>query len=216
MYLLQVLASPTRTFEKLREKGGWVLALIVVCVLTAGAVFVQWPVMEATIVEEMEKAQAGVPAEQMDMIMTFSKYSAIGGSVIGPIFMMFFVGLLLFLLNLIVRGEGKYMQFAKVALYSGVPPLLGSLLTAAMAVALGANTIYDVTLSAGAFFPEKSGFWFTLASAALNPFALWGLALTVIGTAVMSRRSIRTVGIWIVVVWLLIQVGSSASALFAA
>lgn len=215
MDLLQVLASPTRTFEKLREKGGWVFALIAIVVLTAGAVLLQWPILETTIVEELERTQMTIPEEQMALTMAISKYGALAGAVIAPVFTMFFVGLLLFLLNLIVRGEGGYMQFAKVALYSTVPALVGTLLTAALMIALDAKSAYDVMLSAGVFFPEKSGFLFTLASAVLNPFALWGLALMVIGASVMSRRPAKTVGVWIVAAWLLVQVGSAASALMA-
>lgn len=213
MQLLSVLASPTATFERLKSKGGWVLSLIILCLLSLGAAFVQMPLLEATMMEEMQSAGGEMADEQLAMVMNISKYSAIGGSLVTPVIVMFFVGLLLFLLNLIVRGEGTYMQMSKVGLYSMVPSIIGALITGALAAVLGANTLYDVTLTAGAFFPEKSGFLFTLVSTVLDPFAIWSLVLTVIGASVMSGRSVKTMAIWIVSAWLIVKVIGAMTAL---
>jgi hypothetical protein len=80
MNLLNVLFQPTTTFERLKGKGGWVLSLILLCVIPLGSVLLQWPLMEATFAKGMQSAGGEVPEEQLAMIMNISKYSAIGGA----------------------------------------------------------------------------------------------------------------------------------------
>ncbi|HZG58616.1 YIP1 family protein [Paenibacillus sp.] len=212
MTMFQVLVSPAAAFERLRGKGGWVVALVAVTLATAAVAHFQWPLIEREMMAQFERS-GGIPEGELSIVVNIAKYTALVTSLVMPAFLMFFIGLLLYLMNLIVRGEGTYMQMSKVALYGMIPGLLGGLLTAALATGLGAERLTDVTLTAGAFFAEKSGFLFTLASAVLNPFALWGLAVTVVGAAVMSRRPVRSVAPWIVGAWLLVSLGSSLSAL---
>lgn len=213
--LFTVLTSPGATFERLRGNGGWVISLIVLCVLSAAALWLQWPMIEQQMTEVIESSGQPIPAEDMDVVRAIGQFFVPVVAAVFPVFGMFFLGLLLFLLNMIVRGEGSYMQLAKVALYSLVPGALGGLLTAALAAGLNAGSLQEVALNGGAFFAEKSGFAFTLASSVLDPFALWSLVILVAGSAVMMKKSAMTVGIWIVGAWLLLQLGSAATGLAA-
>jgi len=125
---------------------------------------------------------------------------------------MFFGGLLLYLLNLIVRGEAGYMQLSKTSLYSLLPGVIGGLLQTGLAVWLEAKTPYDVMLTGGALFAEKSGMPFYFASSFIDPFGWWSLALLTIGAAVMMRKPVRTVAYWTVGAWLLVRLGTAVSA----
>ncbi|WP_158299412.1 YIP1 family protein [Paenibacillus antri] len=216
MAFFQVLVSPTAAFERLRERGGWIVALLLVSALSVATTYLQWPLIEKEMLAQFEAQQQPLGAAEMDMVLQISRVTAWVTGAVMPAALMFFVGLLLFLLNMIVRGEGTYMQLSKVSLYSMIPGLLGGLLTTALAMAFDADSITDVMLNGGVLFSEKTGFLFTLVSSVLDPFGLWSLVLTVVGAAVMMRKSPKSVAFWIVGAWLLVRLGTSLFALIPA
>lgn len=207
MNVFSVLFSPARTFERIREQkgGGWVLALAIITALTVFTVWLQWPGMQDIIDQQVGQAVEQTGAEADFMRETTEKMAAVSayvGAFLGPVLGMFFIGLLLLLVNLFVRGEAKYMQLAKVALYSSVPGLVGGLLTGLLVRVTGTTNVYDVMLNASAFAETKMGFTWGLLSM-LDPFRIWGLVLMVIGVAVMAQRPAGKVAPWVVGGWLL-------------
>ncbi len=213
MAFFQVLVSPKAAFERLRDRGGWVVALVLITLLSAVTIYLQWPLIEKETIAQLEAQQQPLGDAEMDLALNFARVGGWITAAIMPAITMFFVGLLLFLLNMIVRGEGTYMQLSKVSLYSMIPSLLGGLLTTGLAVGLGADGVTDVMLNGGVLFPEKTGFLFTFVSSVLDPFGIWSLVLTVIGASVMMRKSPKTVAVWIVGVWLIVRLGTSLFAL---
>jgi len=213
MLLLQVLTSPRTAFEKLREKGkgGWVLALIIITLLGAGVVYLQLPLIEKMLIEQLESTPQEFPEDQLGIMVNITKITSIISAVLWPVINMFLVGLLLYLLNLIVRGEGGYMQLSKVALYASVPTIVGSLLSCVLLLTGGAQSLYDVSLTGGAFFEEKSGYAFGFATAFLDPFGIWDVTILTIGAAVMMRRPVGKVAPWIVGAWVLVRLGTAIS-----
>ena len=216
MTFFQVLVSPTASFERLRDRGGWVAALILITLLSAVMMYLQWPLIEQETIAQLEAQQQPLGAAELDLALTFARVGGWITAALMPAITMFFVGLLLLLLNMILRGEGSYMQLSKVSLYSMVPSLLGGLLTTGLAVGLGADGVTDVMLNGGALFPEKTGFLFTLVSSVLDPFAIWSLVITVIGASSMMRKPTKSVAVWIVGAWLLVRLGTSLFALIPA
>lgn len=213
MALLQVLYSPRAAFERLREKGGWIGALIAVCLLSAVTVYFQWPMVEREMASALEMSGEPIDESTTAVINNVAKITTWASGLLSPVITMFFVGLLLYLLNLIVRGEAGYMQLSKTALYSLVPGILGGLLQAGLAVSLDAKKLTDVTLTGGALFAEKSGALFVFASTLIDPFGWWSLALLTIGAAVMMRKPVRTILYWTVGAWLLVRLGSAITAM---
>jgi len=216
MAIFHVLISPAAAFERLRDRGGWAVALVLMTLLSAVTTYLQWPLIEKEMLAQFDAQQVPLGAGELDLALTFARVGAWITAAVMPAFLMFFVGLLLFLLNMIVRGEGSYMQLSKVSLYSMIPGLLGGLLTVGLATALGADGVTDVMLNGGVLFSEKTGFLFTLASSVLDPFGIWSLVLTVIGASVMMRKPAKSVAFWIVGVWLLVRLGTSLFALIPA
>lgn len=211
MSLLQVLWSPKATFERLREQGGWVLALIVLTVLTVGITFLQWPFVEKVMLDQFAAMPQEMPEDMLEATMNISKYTAWIGAAFTPALTMFFVGLLLYLLNMILRGEGTYMQFAKAALYSYVPSVIGAIVTTGLLYAANARSYYDMELTGGAFFEEKTGYLYGFAASFLDPFGIWSLAVLIIGAAVMMRRPAKKAALWIGGAWLLVRLGAALS-----
>jgi hypothetical protein len=201
--MLSMLHSPTKTFEYIRERGGsFTIPLITLMVISLLAIILQIPMIERAIdAQEVDLGESGMSTETVKQIAV---YSAV---ILAPVAVpaaAFFCGLILLLLNLIVRGEATYMQLVKVYLFSLIPNVISSILTGIMVRNSDADSAKDILFSLGALFQEKEGFLFGLANI-INPFSIWSIAITIIGAAVMMRRPIRTVGIWIGGVWLVIQ-----------
>lgn len=201
-----VLVAPEETFKRVREsKLTWLYAMILMVILTAVMLYIQDPIMDKEIMRTIQGQQ--IDPSMHEMVMTTAKTSAyVAGVIMSPV-MLFITGLLLLLLNLIVRGEGKYMQFVSVAALAAIPGLIGGLLTSFLARFTEAQSLTDVSLSLAAFISDKSSDlhqWLSI----INPFSLWGLFLYIVGASVMMQRPRKTVGIWIVLAWLVTSVVS--------
>lgn len=202
--LFTVLVSPTKTFERIRDEGKhFVLPLILVLLVSMLTFVLSMPLIEyqAELVSPPEGVDAGFDAETMKTITTVT--GAIG-VLIGVVISIFVGGLLLLLINLIVRGEAKYMQLVKVAMFASVPGLLLGLLQSIMIRFMDPADALSLNFSLGAFVDPSSGFLFGLANL-INPFVIWGLAIMVIGTAVMGRRPVKQVASWLIAGWLLLR-----------
>lgn len=212
--IFTVLFSPTQTFERIRGEGKhFALPFIFVLLLSALTFVLGIPLIEyqAELMAPVDGTGAGFDEGAAVTVMTVT---GIVGTLIGVAFSIFFGGLLLLLINLIVRGEAKYMQLVKVALFAGIPNLLQGLLFGIMTRFMEPAAALKLNFSLAAFFDSSSGFLFGLASM-INPFTLWALALMVIGTAVMGRKPTKQVAVWLVAGWLLLQlVGIWFSTLF--
>ncbi|MGG6312597.1 Yip1 family protein [Paenibacillus macerans] len=201
-----IFASPEQTFKRVREsKTAWLFALAVLLILSAVVIYLQMPVLEKEMLRTIQNQQID-PALQ-DSVMSTAKISSFAMGILSPVIMIFVTGLLFLLLNLVVRGEGKYMQLVSVAAYSALPGMIGGLITAIMIRTMDVQSAADVSLSLGAFVSDKSSEMFRLLSL-INPFSIWGIVLYVIGSAVMMNRPRKTVAIWIIVAWLVLSLGS--------
>jgi hypothetical protein len=194
--LIQVIYAPSAAFEELRDnKGRWLLPMFVLIAATLLVFWLQMPL----ILEESRKAM-----EQQGYTGGVPPYVATTTYVVGGIsaaVMVFITGLLLLLVNLLVRGDAKYMQLVKVALFSSVPSVLQGIVIGTLARVTEATSAKDIALNAGVLFTEKKGLLYHLASM-LDPFILWGIVLMVIGTAVMARKPRSSVAVWIVGGWI--------------
>lgn len=161
--------------------------------------------LDKEIMRSLQSQQ--IDTSLQETVMATAKTTAYVMAIIVPVILAFITGLLLMLLNLVVRGEGKYMQFVSVAALSAMPGVVGSIIASVVARAAGAQSMTDVSLSLGAFITDKSSalyHWLSI----INPFSLWSLFLYVVGASVMMKRPRKTVGTWIVIAWLLLSVVS--------
>lgn len=204
--LIAMVHSPKLAFEQLRERGGgFVLPFILGIVITIVGMVLQMPVLERELLANEQLANT--PGVDYEMMMAFTKWVAVGGAALAMVVGIFITGLLLLLVNLIVRGEATYWQLVKVSVYAGIPGWLSLLLGGLLAMTTGASSVADLTISAAVLLEQKEGLLYGIMSL-INPFSLWGLALMVIGTAVMGRRPASSVAMWIIGGWIVISLGS--------
>ncbi|WP_044480195.1 YIP1 family protein [Paenibacillus antibioticophila] len=205
--LFTIFSSPAETFKRVKaSKLAWLFPFLLLIIISLISVQLQMPATIQTTLDTL-KAQPNYSAVDTDMIVQSTK---VMGWVMAPLtiaFMVFLSGLVYLLLNLIVRGEAKYMQLVTMVTFAMLPSTIGGLITAVLVYTTGATSITEISLSLGALVADKESMLYHLLSI-VNPFSLWGLALYVIGSSVMMNRPRKTVGIWIVGVWLIISLGS--------
>ncbi|GAA0134595.1 hypothetical protein YSY43_14350 [Paenibacillus sp. YSY-4.3] len=200
--IVTIFSSPRETFERVRgSKVVWILPTVLVLVISLVSLAIQMPYLLDYTRQAWLKMGTIDPAQIEQMLGLTVTTTYVGGTV-GIVAMLFFVALLLVLLNLIVRGEGKYMQFVNVVAYANLPAVIGGLLTAVLLVAMNAQSLSDVSLSLGALVADKTGMAYRILSL-INPFTIWGLYLYIVGAATMMNRPRKKVAIWIVAVWLI-------------
>lgn len=209
--LVTIFSSPRDTFERVRgSKVAWILPTILVILISLVSLVLQMPYLLDYTRQSLLKAGNIDPA-QIDQILGVTTITTYAGGVVGIVAMLFLVALLLVLLNLIVRGEGKYMQFVNVVAYANLPSVIGGLLTAVLLVAMNAQSLTDVSLSLGALVADKTSMAYRILSL-INPFTIWGLYLYIVGAATMMKRPRKKVAIWIVAVWLIYSLVTVLSA----
>ncbi|MUG46527.1 YIP1 family protein [Paenibacillus woosongensis] len=209
--LVTIFSSPRDTFERVRgSKVAWILPTIFVILISLVSLVLQMPYLLDYTRQSLLKAGNIDPA-QIDQILGVTTITTYAGGVVGIVAMLFLVALLLVLLNLIVRGEGKYMQFVNVVAYANLPSVIGGLLTAVLLVAMNAQSLTDVSLSLGALVADKTSMAYRILSL-INPFTIWGLYLYIVGAATMMNRPRKKVAIWIVAVWLIYSLVTVLSA----
>lgn len=203
--LLTIFTSPRETFERIRDKKvAWILPMILTMICGVVNVALQMPYSKELSRQLLLKS-GNMSPEQVEQTIDFTANLGYVTIIVGTIFMVFFVALLLLLLNLIVRGEGKYLQFANVAAYASLPSVIGGLLTIVLVVLTDARAVTDVTISLAAFMPEKTGTMYYVLSL-INPFTIWGLYLYIVGAGTMMKRPLKKVAVWIVAVWLIYSI----------
>ncbi|MNI09969.1 Yip1 domain protein [compost metagenome] len=200
--LFTIFFSPEGTFQRLKSsKIAWLIGLIVLMIFSVLVFYLQMPVWEQAMLEGL-KSNAQIPPDTYDQVLSANKIGVYVAALIAPVIMIFGIGLLLLLLNLIVRGEGKYMQFVTIVAFAAFPDMIGGILSGILLSAVDAQALTDVTISLGALIQDKGSMLFK-AMSLINPFSIWTLVLYIIGSSVMMNVSKKKVAVWIIIIWAL-------------
>lgn len=230
--IVSVLTSPTKTFEAIRERPTWVVALLVVLVTVA----IPWLLMADRIdmdaqrtlmAEQLEnRGIRGAEAEQqLEMMERFSSgpLRYLNAAVIPVI-----VAFVLLLTTLFYWGSARFVGGSEVGfggvwstvLHATVPAaVLKSVLSIPVILSRDSFDPRAVQEAAGflpsnlAFLaPEEASVWLTVILQRLDLFSIWTLILLVIGLAIVARISKGLAAGLVVTAWI---VGTLVTGLFA-
>jgi len=201
--LVHVLVSPNVTFNRFRERGGWLLPLLGIVVFSMVAVWLQMPLTMKTA-EKLLQDQPLPPNMTMEQMLNLNRVMGTVMAVLLPVLFVFLGALVLMIVNLFIRGNATYMQLAKVALLAYVPWLISGLISGILIRTMDVASPYDVMLNATVLLAEKRGILFQLLSL-VDPFRIWMLVLAIIGTAVVAGKSKKSVWPWLTAIWLLVS-----------
>ncbi|MCM3041535.1 YIP1 family protein [Paenibacillus motobuensis] len=205
--LFTIFVSPEMTFQRLKSsKLAWLICLIALMVISLAVIYLEMPIIEQTVLDSL-KSNPQISPENYDSIMDGNRTFSYVIVIITSLASVFFGGLLFMLLNLIVRGEAKYMQLVTVAAFASLPGMIDGILTAILLKATNAQAINDISISLGAFIQDKGSILFKVLSI-INPFSIWTLVLYIIGASVMMNRPKKQVAVWIVITWIILSFGS--------
>lgn len=186
--IVELVVSPGRLFDRLRERPAWIAAVVLMVVVSAAAT---WLMPEEIL---REAATANMPAdatpEQMEDAARFARVGGYVGSVLGPpVAVLFVAGALMFVYNVVLGGEAGYVQLLAVTSHAMLIPTLGSLLVLPLMISTGEPS---TRLALHLVVPGlEEGFFYRFLHG-MNLFGLW--AATLLGLAVSRIYPRRTFG----------------------
>ncbi len=227
--VVNTFTAPEKTFADILRSTSWWLPFLLLMVVTMASSFTVDRKIGFERVAEQAIVQNAAVADQMSQLPPEARATAIRRIAIGQryssyasgIFILIFVAFLALLnwtsLNFGLGARTTYGQNFAVCMYAGLPKIFIGLLNIVFVYA-GVNTeSYDMTNPVGTnlgYYLTDSAHWLRTALSFFDVFGLWTLVLTVIGLAIISKKSksqaaIVAVGWW--VLGLLILTGFTAA-----
>lgn len=202
--LVGVLIRPRRTFERMRDatQGYWwvvfALALAALIVSTVATVPVQVEAQQAAFDAQMEQFE-DLPPEQLAQIeqtqQIFSStimLSAIGTAtgIAGLLFRYLLRAGVLFLLGLALGGQASFKQVWRMAVWTTLPLVVGSIVSAAAVILTGNLPAAGLSyVFADAELAAASPILIAILGR-IDLYTLWSLALIAVGLVATARLSL--------------------------
>lgn len=209
-----VVFSPGETFRDILARPFWLAPGLVIVALSVITIVLILPQLQAYALWEMERAAPTLSEEEL------AAFEGVGMAVMGamaafaaalaPVFIWLVSSLVLKFFNMFVGNQAPFRRFFAVAVYAYVPVLLGGLVAAVMIMFTRAENLPYVTTSLAALFPGlEPGFTRGLLTS-VDPFVFWAVALLGIGGAQAMQVNIRSVIVYLVLLWVLFAVAAAA------
>lgn len=220
-----VLISPTRTFEAIRQRPTWLVALVVLVVL---GVIVGYLVTERLDMEQVVRdatADSGrqLSEEQLEQAIDFQEkfgsIFAIAGAVVFFPVGLLIMALLFWVALKLVGGELSYKASVATSLHGLMPTAVSSLLSLPVILSRAELDYDDVKTGSllksnlGAFASEEAGAALRALLSSIDLFSIWCVFLLSVGYSVVGRVSKGKAAVTVVVlwaVWVTIKVGWAA------
>lgn len=220
-----VLFSPTRTFEAIRERPTWLVAILILVVLgtITGYLVVGKLDVEEVVRQSIADSGRQLSEDQLQQAIDIQEKLMPVMSLAGPV--VFFpaacllMALLFWVILNVLGGEFPYKTSFATTIHGLLPNGISSLLT--LPVVLSRSELSYEQVSSGSilasnlavFAPEESSTAVRSLLASVDIFSIWSLVLLTIGLAVVAKvprgkAAAVVVGLW--VVYILIKVGAAA------
>ncbi|HEX7580202.1 MAG TPA: YIP1 family protein, partial [Thermoanaerobaculia bacterium] len=202
-----VFSQPGKTFEALVARPTWWLPFVLLIAAVGGSILAATPKID------YEKTGARVPETQINEAAERSKKFAWLGAPIGTVF----VAVVFFAVAGILWGSAKafggelgYSQMLAIYGHSGLPNVGDAILSIPIFLTQADSSLSQqaaqrvVMSNLGAFLPADTAPALLAAASSLDVFALWSLALLVIGfrrIPALSRGSATAIPIVLWGVW---------------
>lgn len=225
--LTGVFFEPTKTFEDIAQRPGWLvpLILIVVCALTVTVVFTQHVGWERFFRQQMENSprMQQMSPEQRDQALAMqTKFAPISTAVaiaVGlPIYYLIASGVLLGIVAGIMSAPVKFKQVLAVMCYASLTGVISSILTLVVMMLKNPdqfNLQNALAFNPGAFMDQQSSskFLYSLATS-LDLFSFWTIFLIATGLKAAAGKKLSFGGALFSVVlpWAIYVLGKSAIA----
>jgi hypothetical protein len=212
--VIGILTAPRQTYQGIVANPRWldVMALVILVSAAGSYWFLSTDVgQQALFDQQVQQAESWGSKmserqlEQMEQMLPYSQYFALGGILIAaPIFTFLVAGILYAIFNAGLGGEATYKQVLAVVAHAGVVTIVQQIFT------LPLNYIRESMTSPtnlAVFFPmlDENGF-LARALGVIDLFFIWWIFVLAIGLAVLYRRRTQPIAITLFVVYGLIAV----------
>ena len=192
--IVGVFLHPRRTFESMRDRPHFRLALVILLVIQTGIailLFRSGVIAEQTIAKMEEQ---GKDPRQIEAVSSF--FEGTGGiltTVVAAPFattmgILFGAASLFFMGNLMMGGRLRFTHYLSAMVYAGIIQIVDQGVRVALILA---NRTFDVRLGLGVLFGDATGFPIRALDILTDPLFLWGNAVCAIGVSAYARRSFK-------------------------
>lgn len=189
--LYRVLYDPVPVFERIRERGKFLMPFIALSLIEAVILFLMEPFNKAASAAKLAETAAANPAAA-HMAETIAQFTPAFGP-IGILFAVVVGASILWVLVSMVGGEAKWGTLVRLSLYAGVPDLLYQCLALGVLLVTGVakvKTMQDLQPPLGLdLLAPNAGPVLQVVLGRINPLTIWGLVLTAIGVRVTQKTS---------------------------
>jgi len=210
--VIGVIFSPGKTMHSLAQKPRILFALLLTIITPIVMIISIFPmykeysrgILEATFA----KMNNQMTAEQIDLALNVSKYTAPIAGAIMAVAMWFLGALLLWVIIKIFKGEGSYKQILSITGYAAVISALAAIATIVTTQIIGVFNEVSFT-SLASLLPNMKGNFLYGVAKAIDVFSIWQYVVIAIGTAIVSKLEKKKVYIIVtcIVAVLLIYAG---------
>jgi hypothetical protein len=189
--VLGVFFQPRQTFERLREKPRFLLAMLVLIVLQivfSFALFRSGVIANDAIAKLEVQGKSPQEIEQLEAFFQ-SPAAPIIGAVSGAVAVAFILllsaGIMFFMGNLMLGARLTYRHYLCVAVCGGLIGLVDQVVRFTLAVSKGTM---DVRLGVGNLLGDELGFAGRVLDTLTDPLMLWSVAITALGVSVFAKK----------------------------
>jgi hypothetical protein len=188
--VFKVLFEPGAVFERIRTRPSFLAPYVAIMVVQIILFFVNMAYLTAAIQNQIATQAPGRPVPPAGVLVAFG----LGFLLIILTIVFLISGFLLWVLVSLFGGEAKFATLISVALYGAVPSAI--LLSVVGTIVLHMKGIGSMTspqdmqpaLGLDLLVPGTKGFMGAILKG-INPFSIWGVALTGIGVSITHRLS---------------------------
>ncbi len=205
--VLDIFYAPRQVFERRRD-GKYLIALIVLCLVTVAVFFLSQQMNEALQDAELSRSfrERGMTGEQI----TQAKAMAAKFAGLALYLLPFFVaigswisGLIIMLLGNMMGGKFNFAQGTAIAVLVSMPELLGRVLVGVQSLFIDTTTAahrYAFSFNAARFIPAGTNNWLLKLGALVDPFVIWGLVLIGLGAWTIGKMEKEKAAVLAIVV----------------
>jgi len=186
-----VFFKPRQTFERLREKPKFLIAMVILLVLQIVLTVVLFR-SGAIANDAIAKLEAqGKPPEAIEQTQKFfdSPAAPIIGGVSGVVAVAFVLlvtsGIMFFMGNLMLGARLTYPHYLCASVSGGMIGLVGQGVRTAIALSKGTM---DIRLGAGNLLGEDIGYWGRVLDTMTDPLTLWALGISALAVSVFAKK----------------------------
>jgi len=218
--VIDTYIAPSKTFTDILRSTAWWLPFLIFCIVSAGFAYAIDKKITFEAVTEQAIQQSQATQDQLATLSPSEKALRIHQRVVGTKYVVYASGIFFLLISLVAAllnwatinfGFGAKTTFGQnyaVQMYAALPLAIKSLLATVLIFAGVGTENFNINNPVGTsigYYMTDSPVWMRTLLTYFDLFSFWTMALSIIGLAIISRKSVGqaaavVIGWWLVTV----------------